>query len=459
MSTKKLFTRRGFLSASGLVVASIQPAMLSAAATKKVATTSGVWPAGFLWGASTAGHQVEGSNVNSDIWALEHVTPTIFAESSGDACDQYQRYPEDIATLAKLGFNSYRFSLEWARIEPAEGEFLLAELEHYRRVIACCREHGIAPVVTFCHGTTPRWFAARGGFENPKSPELFARFCERASRHLGDLITVASTLNEPNIGLLLKWLGLPPALTQAQGAMLKAAATASGTDRFSTALAGDPTATLPQLLRAHALGFAAIKSGPGSFPVGVNLAIQDDQAVGADSQRDRKRAECYAPWLEAAAQSDYVGVQTYGRQRIGKDGPIAPDAGVELTQMGEEFYPEGLANAVRYAAAATKKPVYVTENGIATEDDTRRVEYIKRALAGLEHCIADGVDVRSYIHWSLIDNFEWLFGYRPKFGLIAVDRKTQIRTIKPSARYLGALALARGSRGPHAPVKQSPRKA
>jgi beta-glucosidase len=200
------------------------------------------------------------------------------------------------------------------------------------------------------------------------------------------------------------------------------------------------------LLAAHHKGYAAIKAGRGDFPVGVNLAIVDDQAVGPDSQRDRKRAEVYEPWLQAAAQGDYVGVQTYGRSRLGKDGPIAPEPGVALTQMGEEFYPEGLEGTIRYAAKATGKPVYVTENGIATENDTQRVEYIKRAVAGMERCLADGVDVRSYMHWSLLDNFEWIFGYRPKFGLVAVDRTTQTRTVKPSGKYLGGIATANGSR-------------
>src|ERR1700722_15985585 len=176
MSEADPLSRRRFLSMTGMAArASATPSVLEAAGqtNKPQAPAAAKWPAGFLWGAATAGHQVEGSNVNSDVWMLEHVKPTIFAESSGDACDQYQRYAEDIATLARLGFNSYRFSLEWARIEPAPGEYLRAELDHYRRVIACCREHGVAPVVTFNHATTPRWFAAQGGWENAQSPEFF----------------------------------------------------------------------------------------------------------------------------------------------------------------------------------------------------------------------------------------------------------------------------------------------
>ena len=183
-----------------------------------------------------------------------------------------------------------------------------------------------------------------------------------------------------------------------------------------------------------------MKSGPGKYPVGVTIAIADDQAVGADSARDRKRAQIYGPWLAAAAKSDFVGVQTYSRSRVGKDGDLPPEPGVELTQMGYEFWPEALEQTIRYAAAQAKVPVYVTENGIGTDDDTRRIEYIKRALAGVQKCRADGVDVRGYVHWSLLDNFEWIFGYRPTFGLVAVNRDTQARTVKPSARFLGEIA-------------------
>ena len=176
MKVAGLLSRRDLLALAGLAAAAVgAPSMANtaggAASSKR---PGGTFPSGFLWGVATAGHQVEGSNTNSDVWALEHVKPTIFAESSGDACDQYHRYREDIVLLSSLGFNSYRFSVEWSRIEPAPGEYLLAELEHYRRVLAACHEHGVAPVATFNHGTTPRWFAALGGWENPQSPELFA---------------------------------------------------------------------------------------------------------------------------------------------------------------------------------------------------------------------------------------------------------------------------------------------
>ena len=164
------------------------------------------FPKGFLWGAATAAHQVEGNNINSDLWVLEHVTPTLFEEPSLDACDHYLRYPEDIRLLAKLGLNTYRFSVEWARIEPERGHFSLAALDHYRRVLAACHENGITPMVTFYHFSSPRWFAAMGGWEKRESYDLFVRYCGRVSRHLGDLMKFATTFNEPNLPMLLRWL-------------------------------------------------------------------------------------------------------------------------------------------------------------------------------------------------------------------------------------------------------------
>ncbi|MDQ1397091.1 MAG: beta-glucosidase, partial [Acidimicrobiaceae bacterium] len=170
------------------------------------------FPTGFLWGTATAAHQVEGGNWNSDWWAWEHAEGTPCVEPSGDACDQLNRYRDDLALLAGLGFTTYRFSLEWARIEPEDGEFSVAALDHYRRVCAACHEQGITPVVTYHHFTSPRWLAATGGWENPGTADRFARFCQRATRHLGDMIGWACTINEPNMVAMIGWLAgqFPP---------------------------------------------------------------------------------------------------------------------------------------------------------------------------------------------------------------------------------------------------------
>jgi beta-glucosidase len=432
-------TRRNFLlrSAAASLFAASTPAQ--AAPQGRLAAKKG-FPKGFLWGAATAGHQVEGNNVNSDIWVLEHVKPTIFAEPSGDACDHYHRYADDIKMLASIGFNTYRFSIEWSRIEPEPGLFSRAEeLEHYRRMLAACRENNVTPMVSYNHFTVPRWFAALGGWESKGADELFARYCEHAAKHLGDLVAFATTFNEPNIPVLLSWSKLPIPAEALMG-MTAQAARAVGSDRVGFFILGAAEKMTATMIAAHHRGLAAMKSGPGKYDVGVTLSMQDEQAVGPDSRRGEKRAALYDRWLEAASKSDFVGVQTYTRSRVGKDGDLPKEQGAELTQMGWEFYPEALEQTIRYAAAQAKVPVYVTENGVATEDDTRRVEYIKRALAGVQNCLKDGIDVRGYIHWSLIDNFEWFFGYRPKFGLVAIDRETQKRTVKPSARFLGEIA-------------------
>lgn len=398
------------------------------------------FPAGFLWGAATAAHQVEGNNINSDLWVLEHTKPTLFAEPSLDACDHYHRFEEDIRLLASLGLNTYRFSVEWARIEPERGVFSLAALDHYRRMLAACRENDVIPMVTFYHFSSPRWFAAMGGWEKTPAADLFVRYCERTAKHLGDLISYATTFNEPNLPMLLRWLANVDIPFTTVLRMSKQAARAVGSDRFGCFFLGDAYKLETAMIAAHHRARAAMKSGPGSYPVGVNVSLQDEQAVGLKSKRDKKCAEVYDPWIEAASRSDFLGIQAYTRARVGKSGDLGPEPGVELSQMGYEFWPEALEQCVRYANARVNVPIYITENGTSSEDDTRRVEYIRRALLGLSNCLADGIDVRGYIHWSLLDNFEWIMGYRPKFGLVSVNRDTQERTVKPSAFYLGEIA-------------------
>jgi len=402
------------------------------------------FPTGFLWGVAGAAHQIEGGNVNSDCWLLEHTPGSPYVEPSGDACDHYHRYRDDIGLIASLGFNTYRFSIEWARIEPEEGEFSNAALEHYRRMLATCHEYHLTPVVTYHHFTSPRWFAAKGGWEALGNAERFARYCERATAHLGDLIGMACTMNEPNVGLLIQHMGhLPPDEELAKAPYRAAAAKAVGSDTFAAfpncrqALARDT------FIRAHQLARAAIQAGPGDFPVGLTLAMSDHQAVpGGEAVRDRARREIDDVFLDAAREDDFIGVQTYSRTRFGPEGLLGPEEGVPLTQMGYEFYPEALEATIRYATAYTGRPALVTENGIGTEDDTQRIEYVRRALRGVHRALADGVKVHGYCYWSIFDNFEWSLGYRPKFGLIAVDRATQKRTLKPSAAWLGAVAQA-----------------
>ena len=387
------------------------------------------FPDGFRWGTATAAHQVEGGNTNNDWWAWEHKPDTICIESSGDACDQWNRFADDILMLASLGFDNYRFSIEWSRIEPADGEFSTVALDHYRRVCAACHEAGIQPVVTFHHFTTPMWLAAQGGWAEASTADRFAGFCERTVAHLGDLIGRACTINEPNIVAFIGYMfGMfPPGLT-------------------------DPALSQrvhEHLVDAHRKSYDVLKAGKGDFPVGLTLSMSDFQAEPADdaaaiAQRDQARSFMEDQYLQAIKGDDFVGVQTYSRNRFGPNGMLGPEEGVEVIEfMGYEFWPQSLGATIRRAwEISDGVPILVTENGIGHTDDSRRVDYVQTALEGVLDCIAEGIDVRGYTYWSLLDNFEWAFGYGPKFGLVEVDRTTQERRPKPSAQWLGSVARA-----------------
>jgi beta-glucosidase len=431
-----MIDRRSLLLAAAATVATRQVTATARAA-------GGPFPRGFLWGAATAGHQIEGNNVNSDIWLLEQVAPTIYAEPSGDAVNSFELWPQDLDLVKGLGLNCYRFSLEWARIEPEPGQYSIAMLNHYKAIIDGCRARGLLPMVTFNHFTAPRWFAARGGWTNSQAPQLFAAFCRRAAEHLASGISHATTFNEPNLLRLLRVAGFPPELFARQRDMLAAAARACGTPRYVTITSVNPEDTeamQPIMIDGHHAARAAIKAVRPDLPVGVSLAMSDDQAAGADSVRDRMRTELYGSWLEAAKGDDFIGVQNYARVRYDAKGPLPPPEGAERNWMGAEIYAPSLAGAVRYAHAATKLPVIVTEHGVGTDDDTQRARLIPAALTHLKQAMDEGVPVRGYVHWTLLDNFEWIFGYKPHFGLATVDRRTFTRSLKPSADVLGAIA-------------------
>lgn len=397
-------------------------------------------PEGFLWGTAISAHQSEGNNINSDAWLCENVSPTLFRESSRDACDSYHRYAEDVAIAADLGFNCHRIGIEWARIEPEEGLFSTAVLDHYRRVLEACHARGLAPMVTFNHFTVPRWFAARGGFEVADGADLFARFAGRASATLGDLISYATTFNEANIQRLISMLLRDPSLQGAVDAMLDTCRRASGAPRFSSLLFAPFETSEPIMLRAHREAVAAIKAKTANLPVGLTLTMQDVQGVGDGNQGEAVIEQLYGAWLDEARRADFVGVQTYTRVLVGPEGRLPPPEGAELTGAGYEFHPQALGGTIRFAHERIGRPIYVTENGIATDDDTRRIAYLDAALAEVRACLADGIPVHSYICWSLLDNFEWTRGYGERFGLVHVDYDTFVRTPKPSAHHLGAIA-------------------
>jgi beta-glucosidase len=383
------------------------------------------FPDRFLWGAATAAHQIEGNNLNNDWWQLEHsVAAQHGVEASGDACDSFHRYPEDMELLAGAGFNAYRFSLEWSRIEPAPGEFSNAMLAHYRRMIDVSLELGLTPVVTLHHFTHPTWFGELGGWLGPDAPALFGRYVERASGIL-DGVEWICTINEPNVVALN------------HGALRQVAA---GKPYPFDALPDEEIGT--RLIEAHSVA-APIVRGRTAAKVGWTVA---NQALVPLPGAEAKHAEVQHIWedrfLEAARGDDFVGAQSYTSQVVDDGGIVPHPARPDNTQMGWAYRPDALGIAVRHTHDVVGDvPIVVTENGIATDDDQRRIDYTGEALRHLHEAIADGIDVRGYLHWTLLDNFEW-GRWHPTFGLVEVDRETFERRPKPSLAWLGHIARA-----------------
>ena len=438
--------RRSFIktTVAGLSILALSNKLI--AAGKSPVKNSYNFPKGFLWGAATAAHQVEGNNLNSDYWLLEQLPNSPFIEPSLDTCDHYHRFQEDIKLLAKTGMNCYRFSVEWARIEPVKGFFSQAELNHYRNVALTCLKYGIKPIVTYQHFTCPIWFSAQGGWENDESVELFGRYCTKVTEHFGDLIAMACTINELNFTAQLDAKNFVP--IERRQAVMAAAATSAGVKYFSAAPLGNPELISNNILKAHHKGRDAIKAIQPNLPTGMTLTMIDFQAVsGGEEKLKQLRYEIEDRFLEEAKNDDFIGVQAYTREFIDKNGFMKVKPDVEVTQMGYEFWPNAIEPAIRRASAITNLPIYVTENGVGTADDNKRIEYINGALKGIQKCLEDGINVKSYIHWTLLDNFEWTNGYKPTFGLIAVDRKTFKRSIKPSATYLGNIAKSNNLSG------------
>jgi beta-glucosidase len=371
-------------------------------------------PSSFLWGTATSAYQIEGDGRNTDWWRFEHAEGSPTVEPCGDACDSWRRYEEDLDIVQSLGLNAYRFSIEWARIEPQQGTFSQEALAHYRQIIEACHRRSIVAVVTLHHFTLPLWAADAGGFENPDIASWMATYARAVGEALGDHIDVACTVNEPNIVALMGYLlgHFPPAVTD--------------WDRFSK---------VNRTMRAcHVAMRDALREGPGTFPIGFCLSMQEWEAVsGGEDLLTMMVSEMEDEYLSALSGDDFVGVQCYTKIQLGPEG-LVPATG-ELTEMGYLFWPQCVEHTVRRAALATDLPIVVTENGIGTNDDTQRIRYLEQALRGVKNVQDDGIDVRGYFQWSLLDNFEWALGYGPKFGIVSVDRTTFARSPKPSAAW------------------------
>lgn len=422
------------------------------------------FPKGFFIGAATAAHQVEGNNTNSDFWAMEQMEHSSFDEPSLDAVDHYNRYAEDIRLMADAGLNAYRFSIEWARIEPKKGVYDPEEIAHYRAVLECCRENDIEPVVTMHHFSSPKWLIEAGGWENEGVIDAFARYCGYVAEQLGDLMTYVCTINEANMGVQIaaisaRYMQQMQANAKAENdknvqvginiesnpfmEKMKLQAIENvevfGTPKPETFLGMRTESGDALVARAHVAAREAMRQIKPELKIGITLSLHDLQPLeGFETRAQKEWDEEFVHYLPFLKGDDFFGLQNYTRSIIGSVGIMPVPEGAETTQMGYEFYPQALANLTRRVYKELGLPILITENGIGTDDDSRRVAFIDVALDGIQGCLADGVPVLGYLHWSLLDNFEWQKGYSKTFGLIAVDRLTQTRYPKESLQHLGS---------------------
>jgi beta-glucosidase len=420
------------------------------------------FPDGFRWGTATSAHQVEGGNRHNDWWAWEQQPGRIRGgDRSGAACRWWTHAEEDFDRAAALGQNAHRLSIEWSRIEPAPGGWDAAALDRYRTMLLELRRRGIEPMVTLLHFTVPQWFADRGGWTRTDAPALFARFVERAVPALMEHCDLWCTVNEP-VGWIFSALiqGRWPPGGRSIPAALRA---------------------VTNLVRGHAAAYRVLHRLQPQARVGlanyfrlydpVNPRSPLDRLVAAEQDRfvnrsfldavTRGRVRAF-PWVvripEAAGTLDFVGVNYYTRDLVRFDlraprqlfGRNLPGAGLPISDGDYGvIYPEGMGRVLRLAHAYGR-PLYVTENGLPDRDDDQRSVFIVAHLRELWRAMEQGIDVRGYYHWSLIDNFEWADGWSLKFGLIAMDPQTQERRLRPSAHLYeeicrrNALALPAG---------------
>ena len=412
----------------------------------------------FLIGAATAAHQVEGNNIHSDYWVMEHLKHSDFVEPSNDAVDHYHHYEEDIRLMKETGLNVYRFGIEWARIEPKEGYFDAREVEHYRKVLDCCEANGITPIVTLMHFSSPAWLISKGGWGKPYAVKAFARYARYVMEQLDRKIPYVCTINEANMGFQLNKIAadMMKAGKKEGGVQV---GTNTGLDikaiilgmfeqgkAFHCSPLGVNTFLKPRkqeqekiVMEAHRAAVDAIKAVSPHTKVGLTLSLFDYQPTADGKEIDAQLwYEDFGFYLPYFKDDDFLGVQNYSRKIVDSKGVREPADGASITQMGYEDYPAAIGNVVRRVAKDYHGDIIVTENGIATDNDSRRCEFIKEAIAGVLAAKDDGIPVKGYCYWSLLDNFEWQAGFGKTFGLIAVDRKTQIRYPKESLAHLGS---------------------
>jgi beta-glucosidase len=407
--------------------------------------TKPAFPKDFLWGASTSSHQVEGGTHNQwSVWELAHAAEMAKtagkrldwlpnwhevkarAENpenyiSGRGIDHYRRYEEDFKLVKQLNLNSFRFGIEWSRIEPEEGIWDEAAIEYYRGYIEKLKEMDIEPVMNIWHWTMPIWFTDKGGFEKAANIKYFVRFVEKVGGSYGHLLKYVITLNEPNVYASFSYfLGQWPPQTKSPIKM---------------------AVVYWHLARAHRQSYKVLKNLHPKLQIGVASQLGNVQAKRPHNLFDEMSTKImrygWNWWYLRRIRrcQDFVGINYYFTDYYSglfkKQNPSQP-----VSDLGWYMEPEGLYPLILRSWARFKKPIIITENGVADAKDEFRRWWIEESLVAMEKARSEGIPVVGYFHWSLLDNFEWAYGWWPKFGLVEVDRAHGMkRTIRPSAKW------------------------
>ena len=404
------------------------------------------FPEGFLWGAAASAHQVEGNNHNDwTEWEFENSKiksqnaklkqwPDFILEKypnplqeenyiSGKACDHYNRYEKDFDIAKSLGHNAHRFSIEWSRVEPEEGKFNSEAIEHYRKVIHALRARDLEPFLTLWHWTMPVWFVKKGGFEKSSNIKYFVQFCEHIAMEFKGNVKFWVVLNEPEIYAGHSYLkGIWPPQKKNLIPYLS---------------------VIVNLIKAHRESYKIIKKINSGAQVGI--AKNNIYFEAHKNKVHNLMLKKFIDWWwnfyflnRIKNHQDFIGLNHYFHNRI-KNFKFNQNENKKVSDMNWELYPE----AIYYVLKSLKKynkPVYIIENGLADAKDENREWFIKESLQNIHKAIAEGVDVKGYFHWSLLDNFEWDKGFWPRFGLVEIDYETLERKPRPSSYVYAKIA-------------------
>lgn len=390
-----------------------------------------IFPEGFYWGAATAAYQIEGGIDNCD-WAKAAQDGRV--PVCGRACDHYNRFEADFDIAKELGHNCHRISVEWARIEPEEGKFDEAAIDHYRQVLAVLRARRIKPMITLWHFTSPLWFSETGGFERKDAPEIFARYCGYVAKKLGHDCRYFSTINEPTVAANNGWVrGTWPPFKEVPGMgwalkNVPGARAIKKDSKWSNLLTH--FRVRKNMVKAHNAAYDAIKKN--AFGVDVSI-VHHVIFFHSNGNPINKLKAWFMNWIwthqfikKVYRKCDSIGVNYYLHKKFGDSGTY------EKTDMNWDIYPEGLCGALlmmrRY-----QKTLWVSEAGIADAADQKRAEYIKELIRSMYSAMQNDADVRGYMYWSLLDNYEWAHGFDKRFGLVNINYETLERTVRPSA--------------------------